>query len=310
MIESGSHTPGVDPADFKLRAGTAMRWERPHADLEGLIGDYFAFDSEGPEAMGATEWMLPNWPSIRFALAENPLSIRAPGIEWSPLPEAGFYGPTSRIMQHTSYGGVTIGVSLTPAGLARLCNIDVSQYRDRMVSLDTLLPPADCAELVAELRASDQGPAVKVILDRFFLAHMAEPHRAEADIVAVNRLLLDEAVRSARDLAAAAGMQMTTLRRLAVKRFGYPPKTLLMRTRFLRSLVALKEASGAAGYQPIDEEYTDTSHFLRDCERFLGMTARQFLKLETPFLDSVLRARKLILGTATPALGPAVYERT
>jgi hypothetical protein len=307
MIESGSHTPGIDAADFKLRAGTAMRWERPHADLEGLVGDYFAFDSEGPEAMGAVEWMLPNWPSIRFALAENPMAIRAPGIEWSPLPEAGFYGPTSRIMQHTSYGGVTIGVSLTPAGLARLCDIDVSLYRDRMVELGALLPPPDCRALVAELRASDQGPAVKAILDRFFRAHMRKPHRSEAAIATVNRLLLDENVRSARDLAAAAGMHMTTLRRLAIRRFGYPPKMLLMRTRFLRSLVALKEASGAAGYQPIDEVYTDTSHFLRDCERFLGMTARQFLKLDTPYLDSVLRARKLILGTATPALGPAVY---
>ena len=39
------------------------------------------------------------------------------------------------------------------------------------------------------------------------------------------------------------------------------------------------------------------------------MTARRFLKLETPFLDAVLRARLLVLGTATPALGPAIYKK-
>jgi AraC-like DNA-binding protein len=308
MIESGSHTPGIDVGQFALPASTAMRWERPDGALEGLIGDYFAFDSEGPGAMGAVEWMLPNWPSIRFVLAENPITIEGEGLLWSPLCEAGFYGPTSQVMRHTSYGGVTIGVSLTPAGIARLFDIDVSRYRDKMVPLGELLPADDCASLVQELRASDQGPAVKPILDRFFRARMAESHPAESDIVAVNRLLLDERIQTARELAKEIGMQPPKLRRLALKRFGFPPKTLLIRTRFLRSLVALKEASGTPGYQAIDAFYTDTSHFLRDCERFLGMTARQFLKLETPFLDSILRARKLILGTATPALGPEAYR--
>ena len=39
MIESGSHTPGIDPARFGLRPDTALRYERPAAALEGLVGD-------------------------------------------------------------------------------------------------------------------------------------------------------------------------------------------------------------------------------------------------------------------------------
>ena len=50
-------------------------------------------------------------------------------------------------------------------------------------------------------------------------------------------------------------------------------------------LMALKARGAAAGYEAIDDYYTDTSHFLRDSERFLGMTARRFLQLEMPFLD-------------------------
>jgi AraC-like DNA-binding protein len=304
MIQSGSHSPGVDAAQFRLRPYTAMRLERPDPALRGLIGDYSVFDSEGPEAMGAVEWLLPNWPSIRFVLAQNPITAEAPGLCWSPLLEAGFYGTTSRVMRHTSYGGVTIGVSLTPAGIARLLNVDVSQYSDRMVPLADLLPHG-CTSLITELRSSDQGRAVKPILDRFFLDHMGQPHRSEAEIVAVHQLLLDDKIQSASQLASEAGLSLETLRRLSLKRFGFPPKLLLMRTRFLRSLVALKQAAAMQGYKEIDLGYTDTSHFLRDCERFLGMTARRFLNLETPFLDSLLRARKLVLGTAVPALGPA-----
>lgn len=304
MIESGSHTPGIDPASFKLRSYTALRYERPDPALGGLIGDYFVFDSEGPEAMGAVEWMLPNWPVIRFVLAERPITVETRDWRWSPLPEAGFYGTTSQAMRHTSFGGVTIGVSLMPAGIARLLDIDVSRYRNRMVPLDTLLPPADCAALIAELRRSDQGPAVKPILDRFFLSHMARPHPAEGDIAALNGLLLDERFQSAREIAEELDMHPQTLRRLSLKRFGFPPKMLLMRTRFMRSLIALKETGATEGYGAIDSAYTDASHFLRDSERFLGMTARRFLKLETPFLDMVLRARRLVLGVPTPTLGP------
>lgn len=308
MIESGSHTPGVDPADFALHADTALRYERPDPALEGLIGDYFVFDSQGRHADGAVEWMLPNWPVIRFVLADRPITVETPAWHWTLL-EAGFYGTTSRAMKHTSHGGVTIGLSLTPAGIARLLDIDVSHYRDRMVPLADLLPPADCAALVAELRASDRGPAVKAILDRFFRAHMARAHPAEPEIAALNRLLLDDRMESAADLARELGMPLHTLRRLARRRFGFPPKLLLMRTRFLRSLIALKETGATQGYQAIDAAYTDASHFLRDSERFLGMTARRFLKIETPFLDSALRARKIVLGAATAALAPPESAR-
>ena len=101
-----------------------MRWEAPHLSLAWLIGDYFVFDSEGPDVLGARSPMLPSWPMIRFVLAKEPMSIDAPGIHWSPLPEAGFYGSASRIFYHTSNGGVTVGVNLTPAGVARLLDLD------------------------------------------------------------------------------------------------------------------------------------------------------------------------------------------
>lgn len=308
MIESGSHIRGIDPAKFGLLPHGAMRWEKPEASLEGLIGDYFIFDSGGPDSIGSVEWMLPNWPVLRFVLSENPMTIEGPDWRWSPLPEAGFYGPTSRVLKHMSDGGVTVGVSLTPAGVARLFDIDVSDYRDRMVPLPDLLPDG-CAELVAELRASARGLEVKSIFDRFFLARMGRPHRAEPQIVALNRQLLDESAQTVGDLASALNLPVHSLVRLARKRFGFPPKTLLTRTRFLKSLVALKLADTDHDYSLIDETYSDISHFLRDSERFLGMTARRFLKLDTPFLDAILRARQLILGTATPALGPAIYQK-
>ncbi len=307
MIESGSHATVFDPSIFELPPNVAMRWELPHPSLAQLIGDYFVFDSDGPEMMGARSPMLPTWPMIRFVLAEQPMTIEAPGVVWSPLPQAGFYGSASRIMEHISNGGVTIGVNLTPAGIARLLDIDVSRYRDRMVSLDQVFSD-DCRPLIAELRASDRGPAVKAILDRYFLERMNKPSRDEKSIIRLNHMLLDGRWRTPGDLARELGLPAHTLRRLSLKRFGFPPQALLTRTRFLRSLMAVRAAGARGAYRAIDPGYTDASHFLRDCERFLGMTARRFLSLEMPFLDAVLRVRTATLGVATPGLGPAVYR--
>lgn len=307
MIESGSHSPGVDPSVFDLPAHTAMRWELPHPSLARFIGDYFVFDSEGETMMGRSTPILPTWPMIRFVLAERPITIEAPGVVWSPLPEAGFYGSTGGVMQHTSYGGVTIGVNLTPAGVARLLDIDLSKFRDRMVPLDEVASET-CQPLIAELRASDQGPAVKAILDRFFLERMGSPAKDEEKIIRLNHLLLDEGSRTAEDLSRNMQMPPRTLQRFSRKRFGYPPQALIARIRFLRSLMAVKAAGEKNSYHAIDEAYTDASHFLRDCERFLGMTARRFFQLETPFLDAVLRVRNAVLKVPTPGLGPAVYR--
>ena len=86
MIESGSHQPGIDAATFDLPPNVAMRWEQPDERLALFVGDYFVFDSHGPEVMGAQSPILPGWPMIRFVLAERPMSIEGAGQVWSPLP--------------------------------------------------------------------------------------------------------------------------------------------------------------------------------------------------------------------------------
>ncbi len=41
----------------------------------------------------------------------------------------------------------------------------------------------------------------------------------------------------------------------------------------------------------IDPSYCDVSHFLRDANRFLGMTPRRFSAMNTPFLRASVQAR-------------------
>lgn len=295
MIESGTHTPGVSAADFRLPPNTALRFERPDPRLAGYITNYHVLDSEGPEVQGSVQYMLPSWPAIRIVLAENPIHLTIGNRRYEPLPVASLYGTTTRAMRMTTHGGVTIGAGISPLGWSRFFREPADRFRDRIVPLDTVMDPALVGPLVATLAASDRGPAVKAILDDFFLANMRPPSRHEPALRALMRLIQDDRTQDLTSAAERIGINPSRLRRLSTRHFGFPPKTLLIRTRFVRSFLKMHAARDYADYSLIADAYFDASHFLRDARRFLGMTPRQFMAMDTSYLDATLRAYALVV---------------
>lgn len=305
MIVSGSLTPGIDPARFGLPPHTAVRYERPAPALERMIADYHMFDSEEHAVNRAIEWMLPNSPALRIILAERPIRLELAGRRFDPLPTACFFGPTSRAMEIEVSGGLTIGANLTPIGLARLLRTNAAELRDNVFPLEHLMNRERVAALVESLRDHDRGRRVKAILDAFFLPLMQRPHRDEPELVRIMAALQDGSLDNLGDISDHLGIPGHRLLRLCQRHFGFPPKTLLMRARLLRSILALKLGGSGAGYAAIDPAYFDDSHFVRDARRFLGMTPRQFLQLPTPYLDASMRARAMVFGVNVAALQPA-----
>ena len=305
MIESGSLTPGIDPAQFGLPRYTAVRYERPAPALERMIADYHMFDSEEHAVNRAIEWMLPNSPAIRIILAERPIRLKLAGRHYDPLPTACFFGPTSQAMEIEVSGGLTIGATLTPIGMARLLRTSAAELRDNVLPLEHVLPVDLVTRLVDSLRHHDRGRRVKAILDDFFLPLMDKPHRDEPALTRIMTALQDDRTGSLAEVAEQIGIPGHRLLRLCQRHFGFPPKTLLMRARLLRSILALKLNGAPVGYGGIDPAYCDDSHFVRDAHRFLGMTPRQFLQLETPYLNASMRARAMVFGVNVAALQPA-----
>lgn len=299
MIESGTHTPGVSAADFRLPPNTALRFERPDPQLAGYISNYHVLDSEGPEVQGSVQYVLPSWPAIRIVLAEHPIDLTIGNRRYEPLPVASLYGTTTRAMRMTTHGGVTIGAGISPLGWSRLFKEPAERFRDRIVPLDTVIDPVLLNPLIATLAASDRGPAVKAILDDFFLANMGPPNRHEPALRALMRLIQDDRTEDLISAAERIGIDPSRLRRLSTRHFGFPPKTLLIRTRFLRSFLKMHAARDHADYSLIADTYCDASHFLRDARRFLGMTPRQFMAMDTAYLDATLRAYALVLRGST-----------
>ncbi len=302
MIESGSHVPGISAADFGLPPHTALRYERPAAPLRRHLTSYAVLDSDPGKWPGTVEWMLPGWAQIWIVMAEAPVKVKLGAKDFARLPAAVLYGVTSRAMPVTAQGGVTVGIDVSPLGWARLFKTPAERLRDQVTPLGAVMKPALAARLASALAASDRAGEVKEVLDAFFTQHMAQPHRDEAMIADIMGLIADHDVSDLTAAAAARGIDQRTVRRLSKRYFGFPPKTLMMRTRFLRALMPLLEQGSAADHARVPRGYFDRSHFLRDARSYLGMTPRQFIAQPSPYRDAAMRARKLVIGAPIAAL--------
>ena len=304
LIESGTHAPGICAADFGLAAGSALRIERAADALRPILSAYAVFDSDPKAFAGAQNWLLPGWSRIWIGLTADLLDVKFRSRSYPRLGPAMLIGVTSRAVPVTTYGGLSVTVDIGPLAWARLFAPSAETLRDRVTPLEELVPRGWSEDLVARIARSDRGADVKPVLDAFFLEHMPPPHPDEATLTRILALLVDPRTHDLSDAAAQVGIEDRALRRLTKRYFGFPPKLLSMRTRFLRALTAMLVDHGETDFRIVPAGYHDQSHFIRDANRFLGMTPRRFLALDLPYTRAVLRARVMVMGAATSSLDP------
>ena len=104
------------------------------------------------------------------------------------------------------------------------------------------------------------------------------------------------------DLADRLGISARSLERLSLRAFGFSPKLLLRRQRFLRSLAQFMLDPSLKWISTLDWHYVDQAHFVRDFQRFMTMRPSQYAAQDHPVLRSAARARAVATGVAVQAL--------
>ena len=293
--------PSVPAPSFRLPEGLFIRYDAPDATLAEAITGYHVYASTAAEER--VDWFLPGTADIVVALDAPPISLSIRRRTYDPLPQVALIGPTSQAMRAVTRGGTLIGIGLTAPGWCRLFQRPASDYRDRVVPLDTL-SPRFAEDLLRTLQATDRNLGVKAALDDVLLRHLGPPHPDSAQIQRLLALFLDDSVDGLPALTQALDVPAHTLRRLSARHFGFPPKLLLLRARFLRSFVRMVLAGDVLDYSTIASSYYDVSHFLRDARSFLGTTPKRFMAQPTTFLQGSLHARAAALGAAAQVLHP------
>jgi AraC-like DNA-binding protein len=86
--------------------------------------------------------------------------------------------------------------------------------------------------------------------------------------------------------------------------FGFAPKLLLLRQRFLRTLHVLRTRLDEPWAKLLDAAYSDQSHFVRDFHRFMGMSPTAYFKRPHPVLDPAALLRMREIGESLQGLHP------
>jgi AraC-like DNA-binding protein len=302
VIVGGTHVPGVPASVFGGLPHTALRLEMPDPRVIDFVSDYYVLDSAGPEVMGAVEWAMPGSANLRFFFGARPYNVRIGARIFDPVPVSALYGPTGRALRFETFGDITVGMGITPLGWARLFRRPAYQFCDRVVPITDAIPGDFGARLRDVIARTDMDLGVKAALDAFFLSELGEQTPDEPVIRRLMALIVDETVDVLAEIAERVGLTPQQLRALSLRYFGFPPKRLLRRARFLRSLMRMYASEGEPDYSLRSHSYFDASHFLRDSEAFLGTTPRRFMAMQTPFLRQILRARTAVFGVPAQAL--------
>jgi AraC-like DNA-binding protein len=270
----------------------------PDPRLDGLVSGYHRYAVALAPGERHLDVFFPAWANIRFRVAGEHWRVRL-GDESFNVPRAAVFGPTSHAGYSEGENGIVVGAGLTPLGWYRLNRADAAEFADRVAPLAELIG-ADATPLADAAYAPPE--AIKAGFDAIFLRLLAQPRADEARVAQVHRYLMDPGQDGVAEMAAKLGLSHRTLNRIARAAFGFGPKLLVRRARFLRSLMALRGASAETWASRIESSYYDHSHFNRDAQEFLGMSPGAFLRLPKPLNEASARLRTQILGAPAQAL--------
>ncbi|WP_159828592.1 MULTISPECIES: helix-turn-helix domain-containing protein [Novosphingobium] len=260
------------------------------AGLDRYVSALFYCEIELGEGERLHDVLSPDWASFRFHYGASVEGTMRTG---SSIADCRFTiaGPRSQEVRFSMGVARQWGFRLTPLGWAALVGVPADRYADTLIDGD-----ADEAFVqfrpLYDLLCPDLSPGEQLDVLTHFLEAMprrAVPH--EALILAICEALADPEMRSATDLAARVRAHPRTVERVCRAAFGFSPKLLLRRQRFLRSIDQFTREPKRKWIGAIDAAYHDQAQFVRDFRAFMGMTPRQYAQLEKPVTGLVMRER-------------------
>lgn len=280
-----------------------IRFALPSEELRPFITTYYRTEVHcSAEEPWLEDYLHPEWPNLRFVAAGSSESAIGPG-PMQPTPAFSVSGPTSYASRFRIRSGSSWGIGLMPLGWATFVDAPAGDYADRVT--DGMIDPAFAAlQPLANALSACAGNATEelVTIEDHMAGLAGNASKHAGQITAINTALVDPEIATVADLAAQIGMNIRSLERLSRRAFGFPPKLLLRRQRFLRSLAQFMLDPSLNWLSTLDHHYHDQAHFVRDFKRFMGMSPSAYAKLEKPLLIAAAQARMEIAGEAVQGL--------
>jgi AraC-like DNA-binding protein len=272
-------------------------------DLQGCFSSFYCASFAVADGKRVSDLLQPEWANLRFFEGDCP-DAGVPGGDVLKRARLTATGPSSRPAHFTLGTTRMWGVGLFPLGWAKFCQGSAQALADRVVDGEHEPAFANFRDLAASLFDGKSDP--KAELERIVACFRALNREVpdEERILKAHAALVDPAVASVVDFAEHSGLGRRMLERLCHRHFGFPPKLLLRRQRFMRSLAQFMLENAANWSEAMDEHYHDQAQFVREFRAFMGMSPGEYAALDHPILAAFMKHRAKVWGAAAQTLDP------
>ncbi len=273
-----------------------VRFHTPPEDLRCYFTTFYVSRVHLPEGEWIEDALQPEWANLRFFDGESPVS-------WfdgqSQLSGTNFTatGPSSKTC-HFKLGATRFwGIGLLPLGWERFVRLPAAAHCNLMADGRThpaFAPFVPLADGLFGTEPDEQAELARIVA--FFRALDNGPQADAARIQTIHAALVDPQIDTVAHLVERVGIGQRTIERLCRRVFGFPPKLLLRRQRFMRSLAQFMLDPSLKWIGAIDSQYHDQAQFVREFHEFMGMTPGEYAALPHPVLDHFMHERARIHG--------------
>lgn len=247
------------------------------------------------------DYLHPEWANMRFLDGDTP-RVAIGEDPRADAPRFVVTGPTSRA-SYFAVGTMRVwGVGILPLGWAKLMPIPADALADTYC--DGRVHPAFAAfvPLADVLQQTNDVEAAAASINAHFCALLESTPPDDPAILAAHHALVDDEAASVADLSVRLGLSERSVERLSRRAFGFAPKLLLRRQRFLRSLGRFMLDPSMAWIDTMDHHYYDQAQFTRDFQRFMGMSPREYAAHPKPIMGAAAFARATAAGAPVQGL--------
>lgn len=279
----------------------AVRFHEPPDDLKRYFTTFYRADFVCPEG-AVNDALQPEWGGMRFFDRPGMVSSIGGGEPVSGTDFAAM-GPSSLPVEFTLPSLRMWGMGLLPLGWTTFMSVPASTLANRV--FDGRAEPAfqrfvPLAEMLSYDPADEDADLHRIV--RFFRRETPRRQPEDPRVPAIHAVLVDPLLSDVAEMVERTGLNQRTLERVCRRAFGFSPKKLLRRQRFMRSLTQFMLDPSLGWVGAIDALYVDQSHFVRDCHEFLRMTPSEYAAQDHPVIAAFMRERMRAHGSAAQTL--------
>ncbi len=240
-----------------------------------------------PNGGNALDLLHPEAATIRVALDGSWSFGRNIGEFSPPISGAYLHGMTGKASWVRGEGGSAFCVALKPKAFPAILRVRAEYWSDKLAPLSDAAG-IDAIELSEGLRAVPSFEDRVAHAESWLKALLGRgpPLSTVALVDPLDAALADPDIGTVEQLCANLSLTQARLARLTRSVYGFTPKRLLRRERFLRMLHMMQQRPYSEWRDFIDHQYVDQSHMIRDFKDFLGLSPGQYFAMERPLLEA------------------------